>query len=548
MSSKTNDKIYRTGLYYRISKDDGDKSESDSISNQRILLKDYVDRKEEFQVVDEYIDDGYSGSNFERPAFKRLYEDIQSGAVNCIIVKDLSRFGRNYIEVGRYLEHIFPLMGVRLIAVNDNYDGESTRRNSDSLTVPISNLMNDVYCREMSLKIRRLLEAGRKRGDCVSNYAPYGYRKSSINRLRLVIDESAAENVRSIYEWKLDGMSNQGIAEKLNKLGIPSPLEHRIIKGERVSQNFKRRNQAVWSSGSVERILRNEVYTGVLVQGRRQRLDYRSKKIVGRPENEWIRVENVHEALIDKSLFDIVQRLMQRNTRTVSGKDKVSLFSGYVVCGDCGNNMVLRSSGSSCKKYKYFICSAYKKNHSCSAHNIGFNRVYDAVLNAVRQHTSPMSYAADLLRENDCIFNNQNRLEQMDLRMNALVSEIERLKRIRRNLYSDYMEGILSWDDYIEYTSHYSQRIDDMQNVSEEILRQRLSDLNESSDSRWASALKKYHNVSSLTRPMVAELINEIRVFDDGSISVIFNDEDIFLDTMREMPRMKGAVGCGYYG
>ena len=216
LGRRTDEKTYRTGLYYRLSKEDGDKVESDSIVNQRAMIRDYVRTRKEFCVVDEYVDDGYSGSNFERPDFKRLYEDLQSGAVNCVIVKDLSRFGRNYIEVGRYLERLFPLMGVRLIAINDNYDSADEHRNSDAIIVPIKNLMNDAYCRDMSVKIKTQLEAKRKRGEYVGNFVVYGYRKDVKNRNRLVVDEEGAEIVKQIFTWKLEGMSDQGNADKLN--------------------------------------------------------------------------------------------------------------------------------------------------------------------------------------------------------------------------------------------------------------------------------------------------------------------------------------------
>ena len=257
--------------------------ESDSIVNQRAMIRDYVRTRKEFCVVDEYVDDGYSGSNFERPDFKRLYEDLQSGAVNCVIVKDLSRFGRNYIEVGRYLERLFPLMGVRLIAINDNYDSADEHRNSDAIIVPIKNLMNDAYCRDMSVKIKTQLEAKRKRGEYVGNFVVYGYRKDVKNRNRLVVDKEAAEIVKQIFTWKLEGMSDQGIADKLNGIGVASPLEYKLQNGSHISENFKRNETAAWSSKAVFRILHNEIYTGTLVQGKQKKLDYRSKEISSIP-------------------------------------------------------------------------------------------------------------------------------------------------------------------------------------------------------------------------------------------------------------------------
>lgn len=321
--SKSNrPKVYRTALYLRLSKEDGDKTESDSIGNQRTLIRDYLRNKSEFCIVDEYVDDGYSGSNFNHPAFQKLYEDLQSGAVNCIVVKDLSRFGRNYIEVGRYLERIFPTLGVRLIAINDNYDGAEEMSHSDSIIVPVKNLMNDAYCRDMSVKIKSQLEAKRKRGDFVGNYAVFGYRRSPRNRSKLMIDENAADTVRMIYLWKISGMSDQGIADKLNQMGVLSPLEYKLQQGVNISENFKQSDTAKWSSKAVYRILHNEVYTGTLVQGKQKKAEYRSKDIVAVPEEKWSRVCNTHEAIIDLEQYELVQSLVAKDTRIAPEKPR----------------------------------------------------------------------------------------------------------------------------------------------------------------------------------------------------------------------------------
>lgn len=269
---------YRTALYLRLSREDGDKTESDSIANQRTLLEAYAADHPELCIVDEFVDDGYSGSNFERPAFQRLFQELEQGAVNCVLVKDLSRFGRNYIEVGRYLERIFPVMRVRLIAVTDNYDSQSAWKTSDSIMVPMRNLLNDAYCRDISVKIKSQLVVKRKRGDFVGSFATYGYRKDPTNHSKLIVDELAAENVQSIFRWKISGMSNQGIADRLNARKVPSPATRKLQSGAKLSLHFRKSDEPPWSAKAVDRILHNEVYIGKLVQGKTRRLDYRSKK------------------------------------------------------------------------------------------------------------------------------------------------------------------------------------------------------------------------------------------------------------------------------
>ncbi len=321
--------VYRTAIYLRLSQEDGDKFESDSISNQRKLALDYIRNKSEFRLVGEYVDDGYSGSNFERPAWKRLYADLEKGLVNCIIVKDLSRFGRNYIEVGRYLEMTFPVLGVRLIAPGDSFDTAEDRRSADFLTVPMKNLINDYYCREISRKVSTQLAAMRKRGECVTSFAPYGYKKNPLDHSRLIVDESAAPTVRQIFDWKLEGYGNRTIADRLNENGVLSPYEYRISNGERIGSNFKKYDKARWAAGSIYSILHNECYTGTMVQGKMKKLNFRSDEMVLLPKDEWTRVEGTHEAIVERNLFQQVQEVMKREIKTTGGECAPTLSGFY---------------------------------------------------------------------------------------------------------------------------------------------------------------------------------------------------------------------------
>lgn len=288
---------YRTALYLRLSREDGDKTESDSIANQRTLLEAYAADHPELCIVDEFVDDGYSGSNFERPAFQNLFRELEQGTINCVLVKDLSRFGRNYIEVGRYLERIFPVMRVRLIAVTDNYDSQSAWKTSDSIMVPMRNLLNDAYCRDISVKIKSQLAVKRKRGDFVGSFATYGYQKDPDNHTKLIVDELAAETVQNIFRWKINGVSNQGIADRLNAEKVPSPAARKLQSGAKLSLHFRKSDEPPWSAKAVDRILHNEVYTGKLVQGKTRRLDYRSKKKMNVPMRDWTIVDNARTGM-----------------------------------------------------------------------------------------------------------------------------------------------------------------------------------------------------------------------------------------------------------
>ena len=283
---------YNCATYLRLSRSDGDQQESNSIKNQRALLNDYMGKHPELHKFDEYVDDGYSGTNFERPDFKRMMQDIEKRNVNCIIVKDLSRFGRNYIETGRYLERIFPFMGVRFIAINDHYDSAEENDDKGRILIPFNNLINDTYCRDISLRVRSHLDVKRKEGQFIGSFAGYGYRKDPKDKNHLIIDEYAAGIVQEIFKSKLNGMSSQRIASHLNELGVLPPNEYKRANGFNYTCGFQAGLNQKWTVVSVNRILKNESYTGTLIQGKRRKINYKVKKSHDVGSENWIRVED----------------------------------------------------------------------------------------------------------------------------------------------------------------------------------------------------------------------------------------------------------------
>ena len=260
----------------RLSREDGDKLESDSIKNQRTLVREYA-KRHELKLIDEYIDDGYTGTNFNRPSFVRLMEDIRSGKIDCIIIKDLSRLGRNYIEMGRMISNILPSLGVRLIAINDNYDSIDDENTANQIIVPFKNLINDAYCRDMSLKVRSQLDMKRRQGKFIGSFALYGYMKDPKDHNHLVIDETAAGIVELIFNMKMDGFSSGRIVRKLAEMEIPTPLNYKRICGMNYNSGFRSKADAIWSITTIDRILKNEMYTGTMVQGKRRKINYKIK-------------------------------------------------------------------------------------------------------------------------------------------------------------------------------------------------------------------------------------------------------------------------------
>lgn len=463
---KEKNKDIRAAAYLRLSIEDGDKAESNSIGNQRELIRDFVAERPELHLVGEYADDGYTGTNFERPGFTQMMEDIKSGKINCIIVKDLSRLGRNYIEMGKYLEQIFPMMGIRFIAINDNYDNANTESSdSDSIVVPFKNLLNDSYCRDISIKVRSQLDIKRRKGEFIGGYAMYGYCKDERNKSRLVVDEYAADVVRSIYRRKLEGMSAKAIAEQLNSEGVLAPSEYKRLCGLNYHSGFKAGTHAKWQAIQVLRILKNEVYTGTMVQGKRQKINYKIKKIRDVEESGWIKVPNMHEAIIPQKLFDTVQEVLKLDTCASKGQQTVNLFSGMVRCGGCRQNMVRRTVSKNGKKYVYLHCITNHNGLGCSSHLISESKLAEVVLAALQGKIQQISGLEQRLDEINEIHKNQRRLKSVEEHMKMLEQEEQKYQTLRRQLYEDMSSGIVSKDEYKEFSRSFTRK-EDMESLA----------------------------------------------------------------------------------
>lgn len=513
--------------YLRLSSEDGDKAESDSIRNQRSLIQDFVKKHSDISLVEEYVDDGYSGANFERPAFQRMMEDVRNHKINCIIVKDLSRLGRNYIETGRYLEKIFPVLGVRFIAVNDHYDSADTKNDTDQIIVPFKNLINDAYCRDISIKIRSQLDIKRKKGQFIGSYAGYGYFKDPNDKNHLVIDEYAAEIVRLIFHMKIEGFSADRIAMKLNEMGVLTPMEYKRSCGFNYNSGFRSGNEPKWGASSVLRILKNELYVGTMVQGKSRKINYKVK--VSReiePEN-WIKVEGTHEPIITREMFDCVQNLMKLDTRTSPEKESIYVFSGLLRCGDCGQNMVRRSVRKNGKQYFYYHCSTFKSGEGCSSHNISDVTLQKVVLNAIRNQIALIVKADAIIAQIENIPQQQFGIKVLDTQMKALGVEIQKYKDLKSNLYQDMIDGIITREEYRDIKQTFSQKIETAEESVRELERKKKRMLsNEMRTQKWVEEFKQCQNIKTLDRKVAVMLLNRIVVYSSDRIEIHFNNED----------------------
>lgn len=297
--------------YLRLSREDENSSESGSIQTQREMILSYIAEQEDVVLSGFYTDDGYSGLQYERPGFLQMMEDMYSGKINCIIVKDLSRLGRDYIQSGKLIQRVFPAMQVRFIAIADGYDSAFASVQESGFLLPLKNFMNDAYCRDISMKVRSQQQMKRKQGAFIGAFPVYGYRKSPENRNQLLIDKRAAEIVALIFMLKKDGWRIYHIAKLLNQKGILSPLAYKRQMEEHFQTGFQVHEHTDWSSTAVKRILTNEIYTGTMVQGKERRISYKVKKSIPNPPECWVRVEGTHEPIVSKQLFEEVQEMLK---------------------------------------------------------------------------------------------------------------------------------------------------------------------------------------------------------------------------------------------
>lgn len=520
-----NKKRYNTAIYIRLSKDDGDKMESNSISNQRTLIESFIKNKPEIVVCSERVDDGYSGVSFDRPAVKAMLDDVKKGIIDCVIVKDLSRFGRNYIETGRYIEQVFPFIGVRFIAINDGFDSANQQSQADGLIIPFKNLINDAYSRDISIKVRSGLNIRCKQGDYIGAFPLYGYLRSEKDKHKLEIDDFAAMTIRDIFKWKIEGMSNQRIAQRLNAMGTLSPLEYKRMLGWAFSTSFKLQPVAQWSAATVARILKNEIYTGTMIQGKESTPNYKIKKRFCRPPSEWIVVADTHEAIISKDDFALMERLTAADTRTAPKSDNLHLFSGMLQCGICHHSMIRKPVKSGGKTYIYYICRTQKENKDkCSNKcRISEAQLIKCVLKMIQEQIRIASEMVEILTYIETLPLKQDEVKKVDLRIQKKQEEYDRCQKLIFELYEDYKKGIVSKENYFAWKGNYEDNSNQIAQAIK-VLEEELSNLlkNRAEQNKWIDEFKKQKEIRELTRPALVTLVEKIVVLDKNTLQIHF--------------------------
>lgn len=515
------EKTWRAALYLRISKEDGDKEESESITNQRALLISHAEKLAGVTVVATKIDDGWSGANFQRPAFIEMMEEIRAGKIDCVLVKDLTRFGRSFGEAGKYIEHVFPFLGVRFISVNDGIDSLHKNGRSDDIVVPFLNLISDAYCRDISIKIRSQLDVKRKKGDFVGAFAVYGYKRCENNRNKLAIDNPAADVVKMIYQWKLDGMSAEATANKLNTLGTPSPMAYKKLQGLNFSTSFavSGSSNTKWSAMAVTRILKDETYIGVLIQGKAATPNHKVKKKFQKPTSDWARVDSMHEPIINIGDFNLVQRLLERDTRTSPKNNEVVYpFSGMAKCGLCGENMIRKTSHVGGKAYVYFVCC-----RRCKGSRIKEDLLTECVRLALKSHIDNIMNLDRVLKFIDNLPLKQDEVQKLDGQIASKRTEMGRYETLVMSLYENLQSGIINETEYRQMKTRYNALHADAEQAINSLNREIADIINAGGEkNRWIEQFWEHQDFAELSRRMVVSLVDVVTIHPNNKLDILF--------------------------
>ena len=545
-------KIYQTAIYARLSREDN-LCGSDSIEHQVALLKSYIDDRPFLHLVEVFSDNGFTGTDFERPEWQRLIAAVQKGEINCIIVKDLSRLGRNYIESGEFLEKICPFFGIRFISVNDDFDTETAEENGQ-LSASLSNIINDYYAKDISRKVTTALRSKMERGEYIGKWAKYGYSKSPNDKNKLIINPETAPIVHLIYEWRSQGMSYMGINKKLNDMGIPSPSQLKADQGI-VTNNNQKKRQILWNKHIVTIILNDITYIGHLAQRKDTQCLYAGIPITHVGQEDWIVVKNTHEPIIEQELFDKVQEINQNAARAQkSNYGKYSylpkadnIYGKKFTCSDCGSSMKLVRSISTKKDKAYFTFKCPKhEEHGARACNVKRIRKADldeAVLATIKTQFDlflDLHQTLDSLRAMKKTKVNQSAHAE---EIKVIKLKIEQKKSVFADLYRDLHEGLLDEEDYIQTREiitkdidHLEQQLAEIESTNEQAQKQ-LDGVN-----NLNAIVNQYYDAKEITAELVEAMIDTMQMHEDNSLSIQLKYMDTFKEMMRTIETLRGEV------
>lgn len=543
--------IFQTAIYLRLSLEDKQKKDADSLANQQALLMKYVEARPFLELVGIYTDNGCTGTDFDRPQFKQMMEDARSGKINCIVVKDLSRLGRNYVEAGDYLEKIFPFLGVRFIAVNDNYDS-SNINSSDQLVASLKNLVNDAYAKDLSRKISTAMQEKRRRGDFVGAYEPYGYRRDPDNTSKLIIDPDIAPIVQEIFELRSTGIGIEKICRVLNEKGYPSPGRLRFERGI-ITHNNRKGSELPWNRHVLTDLLRNVVYIGNLAQGRVGVSLYQGIPYHQKDKSEWDVVTGTHEPIINMELWGKVQELNTRRSNEAKasfGKyanlpKRQNPYGSLLRCADCGRVIKqvrsYRKTGN--KDYYTYKCPQYIElgAQACTFRRLTAEALDQAVLETMRRQMDVFLEMQTLLRQ--LMADNSAENEPDAQRKQQIRAELEQKRNVSASLYADYKDGTVSQEEYVYAKKKLREDIEALDQALYELqyTEKRTADVI-IGEKKWSELIERYYRAESVTAEMVTAMIKEIRLHSDSTITIEFLYEDEFKTLLSDCEAVRAEV------
>lgn len=518
-------KKWIVGVYRRLSADEvNEEGESNSVANQKKLIDNYLIDKSDIKVYKYYCDDGYTGTDFNRPGYKEMLEDIQNKKINGIIIKDLSRLGRNYIEVGDFIDEIVPKYRLRFISVNDNVDSYKNPNVMESLEIPFKNLMNESYSRDTSKKMRSSLKASKKSGNFIGKVAPYGYIKDSEDGHKFIIDEDSAGVVKKIFDMALKGTSKIKIAKELNDNHIPTPSNY---LRDRIKYDFSLATDK-WNTRTLDHILKNETYIGSLVQGKKTRISHKTHNFITIAEDEWIIVKNHHKPIIKEEVFNQVQDIIYNRNVRVNKKGNLHKYTGFIKCADCGSNMYRLTRTKRGVNQVYYYCSSYLKEKNCTGHYILESAVDEVVISVLNHFINLVCNAINKV-ENLSISRIEYNSELKKIRLVELEKEIDRYKILLDDVLNDYKLDFISKEDFEDFNSSYMYELNKLRLEKEAIEKEKNK--NDSLD--WINKFKKAGTIAEINRNVVDEFIENIYIHEDKNIEIKLRFKNQYEDLLK---------------
>ena len=521
-------KKYVAGLYCRLSKDDGNSVESMSIWSQKVMLKQYAESNS-IAIYDYYVDDGFSGTNFERPSFKKMITDIENGKINCVITKDLSRLGRNYLQSGAYIEMYFPQKNIRYIAITDGIDTLNSNQND---IMPFKNILNEMYAKDTSKKVKSAIQSRMREGTYIGSKAPFGYLKDPNNKRRLIIDEKTKPIIELIYKLCLEGKGTQLISQELMKRKIPRPSA--FVENAEKLYGLTEENKYQWSHRMVLNVLRDPVYCGNMARNKRPTLSFKNSKRLYIPKSDYIYAKNTHEGIVSEEIWEQVQTMVdKRKCNNKKGLYYDNIFQGLVRCPKCGYALTPKTDYRLKKKelidFVHFSCSTYKKYgvNACSSHRIEARDLYNIVLEDIQYHGSmALSAKEDFVEkiiekiEVEKIDEGKELSNKLELKKNQLAE----LDRSYEQLYEDRLEGNITERNFnlmnVSISKKQDKLIEEIKVLEGDI---EVSFETEDNYKKFMNNISKYAKIKSLNRYILNQIIDKIYVFDkeeiDGQIS-----------------------------